>query len=266
MNHKNAKIIIATHKEYEMPQDSLYLPVHVGAEGKNKLPYQPDNTGENISIKNSGFCELTGLYWAWKNLDCDVLGLAHYRRHFTVKSPKYIRQHKPMECVLSTEELDLLLSKYHIIVPQKRNYVIETLKSHYAHTHYQEHLDITGVIISELCPEYRTDYYSVLEQRSGYMFNMFVMDKELANEYCTWLFEILFELEKRIGEKSKEYSAFQTRFYGRVSEVLFNVWLKHKQIPVKEIGYLSLERVNWVKKGFSFLAAKFLGKKYSGSF
>ena len=50
----NAKIIIATHKMYDMPQDDIYLPVHVGREGKDALPYQPDNTGDNISAKNPG--------------------------------------------------------------------------------------------------------------------------------------------------------------------------------------------------------------------
>ena len=59
----NAKIIIATHKMYDMPQDDIYLPVHVGREGKDALPYQPDNTGDNISAKNPSYCELTGLYW-----------------------------------------------------------------------------------------------------------------------------------------------------------------------------------------------------------
>ena len=39
------KIIIATHKKYEMPRDSIYLPLHVGAEGKGDLGYARDNTG-----------------------------------------------------------------------------------------------------------------------------------------------------------------------------------------------------------------------------
>ena len=68
-----------------MPKDEMYLPVHVGAEGKDDIGYQKDNTRDNISVKNPFFCELTGLYWAWKNLDADYIGLAHYRRHFTSK-------------------------------------------------------------------------------------------------------------------------------------------------------------------------------------
>lgn len=74
-NTPTVKIIVATHKKYEMPQDAMYLPLHVGAEGKTDqngnpldLGYQKDNTGENISNKNAAYCELTGLYWAWKIL------------------------------------------------------------------------------------------------------------------------------------------------------------------------------------------------------
>ena len=85
----SATIVVATHKKYRMPKDPLYLPVHVGAEGKkdakgNPLDfgYQKDNEGDNISIKNPRYCELTGIYWAWKNLDSDYIGLVHYRRYF----------------------------------------------------------------------------------------------------------------------------------------------------------------------------------------
>ena len=77
------KIIIAAHKQYRMPDDPVYVPVQVGA-ACNKdadgnpvdLGFLKDNSGDNISAKNPHFCELTGLYWAWKNLEADHLGLA----------------------------------------------------------------------------------------------------------------------------------------------------------------------------------------------
>lgn len=260
----NVKIIVAAHKLYEMPEDTLYLPVHVGSAGKSPLPYQPDDTGDNISAKNPSYCELTGLYWAWKNLDCDYLGLAHYRRHFTVRSKSYLKKHAPMECVLTSEELQRLIPKYKIIVPKKRKYYIETLYSHYAHTHYAEHLDITREIICEKYPEYVGVFDQVMKQTSGYMFNMYIMERSLSDAYCEWLFDILFELEKRIGKQS--YSAFQGRFYGRVSEIIFNVWLAKQSCAVKEIGCLHMEKINWWKKGTAFLKAKFGKKKYEGSF
>ncbi len=126
-NTPTVKIIVATHKKYEMPQDAMYLPLHVGAEGKTDqngnpldLGYQKDNTGENISNKNAAYCELTGLYWAWKNLDTDYTGLAHYRRHFGKKTKA------PFEGVLTYNELRPMLEKYKIFVPKKRKYYIPT--------------------------------------------------------------------------------------------------------------------------------------------
>ena len=79
----NLRVVVAAHKPYWMPADPVYLPVQVGAAGKESIPgYTRDDSGENISAKNPHYCELTGLYWAWKNLPGDAIGLAHYRRHF----------------------------------------------------------------------------------------------------------------------------------------------------------------------------------------
>lgn len=268
----NIKIVIAAHKPYVMPQDEIYLPVQVGSEGKKSIGFQRDNEGDNISEKNPSFCELTGLYWAWKNLTCDYLGLAHYRRHFTMSSKRILNKEKTAEkkikSVLHTEEAERLVSEYPIILPRKRKYYIETLYSHYAHSHYAVHLDVTREIIKERHPEYLAAFDAVMKQRSGYMFNMYIMRKELSDQYCEWLFDILFELEKRMD--GSELSAFQGRFYGRVSEIIFNVWLKYQiennNYPVKEIGCVHMEPINWWKKVGAFLKAKFLHQKYRGSF
>lgn len=271
-NTPTVKIIVATHKKYEMPQDAMYLPLHVGAEGKTDqngnpldLGYQKDNTGENISNKNAAYCELTGLYWAWKNLDTDYTGLAHYRRHFGKKTKA------PFEGVLTYNELRPMLEKYKIFVPKKRKYYIETLYSHYEHTHYASQLDITREIIAEKYPDYLKSYDEVVKHTYGYMFNMMIMQKRYLNDYCEWLFDILFELEKSIDPQ--ELSAFQGRFYGRVSEIIFNVWLdgeiklgKIKKNEIKELPYQHMEKINWWKKSTAFLKAKFVGKRYEGSF
>lgn len=266
-NKLPVKIIVAAHKAYPMPDDAMYLPVHVGAEGKLDdqgnpldLGYAKDNEGDHISGKNYGFCELTGLYWAWKNLDTRFLGLVHYRRYFCTRKQ-----------ILSYRELEPLLRNYSVFVPRKRRYYIESLYSHYAHTHYAEHLDITREIVKEKYPEYLNTYDKVLRRTGGYMFNMFIMRKDYLDCYCGWLFDILFELEKRVDASS--LSGFQARFFGRVSEILFNVWLEQMTSlgrigskEIRELGYVFTDKVNWAKKGSAFLKAKFLGKKYEESF
>ena len=96
------------------------------------------------------------------------------------------------------------------------------------------------------------------------MFNMFIMKKEILDGYCKWLFDILFELEKRVD--TKDYTAFHNRFYGRVSELLLDVYINTNNISYKEVNFIDIENINWLKKGTSFLKAKFLGKKYEKSF
>lgn len=258
---KKIRIIVATHKKYDMPSDKMYLPVQVGAEGKESLGYKTDNKGENISLKNPNFCELTGLYWAWKNLKEDYIGLAHYRRHFASKK---VNKKDLTNSVLTFKEADKLLDETDIIVPNLRKYYIENLYSHYANTLYVEPLDITGQIIEEKYPEYKSEFDRLKKRTSAHMFNMMIMKKDKLNEYCTWLFDILFELEKRVD--NSQYDAFHARFYGRVSELLLDVWLNTKGYNYKEVKVISMEKVNWIKKGTSFLKAKFKKEKYGKSF
>ncbi|MEE5993460.1 MAG: DUF4422 domain-containing protein [Oscillospiraceae bacterium] len=270
MRKKRITIVIATHKAYQMPKDAMYLPLHVGAEGKKlDLGYVKDNTGENISLKNPSYCELTGLYWAWKNLDSDYIGLAHYRRHFMYQK----KGKDPFENVLKESELQRLLSKYQVFVPVKRRYYIETLYSHYAHTHYAEHLDETRKIIEKLYPEYLPSYDKTVQRTYGYMFNMMIMRRDLFCSYCEWLFTILFALEKQMENHTEELSAFQGRFYGRVSEIIFNAWLDYQiekgkidSSEIKELPCIYMEKIDWNRKISSFIRAKITHKKYDGSF
>ena len=96
------------------------------------------------------------------------------------------------------------------------------------------------------------------------MFNMFIMKKEYFDNYCKWLFDILFELEKRCNPK--EYDTFHARYLGRISELLLDVWINTNNLQYKEIKVIDMEDVNWLKKGTAFLMAKFFNKKYKNSF
>ncbi|WP_413852581.1 DUF4422 domain-containing protein [Candidatus Ruminimicrobium bovinum] len=256
----NIKIIVATHKKYQMPKDDIYFPLHVGAEGGKNIGFIGDNTGDNISEKNPYFCELTGLYWAWKNLDYDYLGLVHYRRHFRGKT----KNNNKFEQIIKKQEIENLLKRTDIIVPKKRYYFIETLYSHYEHTHYIDDLEKTKKILEQKYPDYVNSFNIVLNKKSAHMFNMFVMKKELVNNYCSFIFDILFELEKQTNPS--QYNKYQARLYGYISELLLDVWIEQNKLKYKEIPVLNMEKINWFKKGSSFLKAKFFGKKYDRSF
>jgi len=245
----------------------LCMPLQVGSSGKESIGYKRDDEGENISSLNPFFCELTGVYWAWKNIDADFIGLVHYRRYFSVKP----HAKNLWQAVLKQNDIELDLEKIKIFVPKKRKYYIETLYSHYAHTHHIYQLDEVRRILYDRFPDYIDSFDRVMNRNWGYMFNMMIMEKDIYNDYCTWLFDILFELKERLGEHG--LTPFHSRYYGRISEIIFNVWLEQNmkvgifnKEEFKEIPVIHMEKINWKKKSIAFLNAKFFGKKYEGSF
>ncbi len=261
---KDIQIVVATHKKYQMPKQEIYLPLHVGSKGKEKIGYQTDDIGDNISDKNPYFCELTGLYWAWKNLDAKYIGLCHYRRHFSVRKIITTNENKKFNKILNERQARELLKNTDIILPKKRNYYIENLYSHYKHTMYIETLDETKKIIEEKYPEYVEEFKKLHKRKKAHIFNMLIMKKEILEEYCIWLFDILFELENRIDVT--KYDSFHSRFFGRVSELLLDIWINTNKLEYKEIEFVDMQNINWIKKGTAFLLAKFTGKKYTKSF
>lgn len=250
----NIKIVVATHKRYWMPDDPIYLPVHVGAAGKENIGYQRDDEGENISEKNANYCELTGLYWAWKNLKADYIGLAHYRRHFS--NGRLFGEKK--EKVIKQKKLEEKLKGIDILLPKPRNYWIETNYSQYAHAHHAIDLDLTKEILEEKYPEYIMAWDSSMKKTTGHRFNMFIMKKDKFEAYCIWLFDILFELEKRLDIST--YNKNDSRVFGFVSERLLDVWIKTHHYQYINMPYVFMENQNWLIKGRNFVMRK-LGKK-----
>lgn len=171
----------------------MYLPVQMGHAIHPGIGYIGDDTGENISERNGNFCELTGLYWAAKNLDSDYIGIVHYRRYFASRLHRFERKKRR---VIGHEELNAILATTNVVLPKERHYFIETNYTQYIHAHHEQDLRVTRAIIERKCPEYLPAYDTYMSKTHGHHFNMFVMKKELLQHYCTWLFDILFELER----------------------------------------------------------------------
>lgn len=251
----NVTILVAAHKKYWMPEDSVYLPLHVGKAGKENLGYQGDNTGDHISQKNANYCELTGLYWAWKNLEYDYIGLCHYRRYFADKNWGKSLAGK-QNAIFHKADYENLLKRYDVIVPKKRSYYIETVRSQYEHAHFKNDIALVEKIISQEHKEYLEAFNKIMRSRSLHLYNMFVMKKKDFDRYCEWLFSILFKVERNLDLTG--YDAYQARVFGFLGERLFNVWLEKERLSKIEVNVVSLEPVDWLDKGFKFLKRKFI--------
>lgn len=222
-----------------MPDDDVYMPLHVGREGKGDLGYIGDNTGDNISSKNANYCELTGLYWAWKNLKCDYIGLCHYRRYFGKKGKfiTYIREEK--ERVFKKKDYEERLCDCDVLLPKAMNFDGMTIGEHYRQYHYWKDLEKTRLVLEKEYPTYVKSFDLVMNSNRGYFANMFVTNKSIFDSYCEWLFNILFKIEKE--NDLSAYDSYQARIYGFLSERLFNVFLHKQNFKILEADVLMIE-------------------------
>ena len=247
------KIIIACHRECPVPDAPCYLPVEVGAALRAEpIPgFTPDDKGNNISQKNENYCELTALYWAWKNLDADAVGLVHYRRYFS--------KNRLSKQIAAEADFQKALGKAPVILPVKRHYWIETIYSQYIHAHHEQDLTVTRAVIAERCPAYLAAYDQKMQRRSGHTFNMLVMRRDLFDAYCSWLFSVLFEVEKRLDISS--YDAYSSRVFGFIAERMLDVWVWTNHVPYTEMPVLNTESQHWLTKGTAFIRRKFTYRK-----
>ena len=203
-----------------------------------------DSVGDNITSKNKSYCELTALYWIWKHNKRNVVGLEHYRRFFCYKLSIF----KPHPVRIKT--FNKLLLKYDMICTNKY-YFKDNLYNYYKKNHNSKDLDECRNIIVELYPDYTISFDKVINDKFAHMCNMFVTNKNILDSYCSWLFAILFELEKRIDISS--YDDYQKRVYGFLAERLFNVWIYKNNISIYEFPIYSQNDTPIINKIKSFI-------------
>ena len=267
MTEQNIKFIVCYHKPSKLINDPLYVPVNVGralldqkvqkglieASDKNWLLAYTigDDTGENISYLNNSYCELTGIYWAWKNYDKlnnpEYIGLCHYRRLFDVDSHTindFIRDNEIIYAgVRDDHNEDLTVLDQFIMYHKLRDLEIclEYLKKH--------------------CSFYDDvkEYFEQPFYKSS-ICNMFLVKKEIFFEYCEFIFDLLKNLESKFN--LAEYSCYGSRLFGFLAERFTGAFFYHKKINgikvKKEIPFFFGEKYLKVKyKDFSFDSIKY---------
>ena len=231
MSGSNIKILISCHKEVVYVQNTIMEPIFIGAaiSRQNLFGMLRDDIGENISDKNSSYCELTGQYWAWKNLDADYYGFCHYRRYFNFSKNSYpqdawgmVLEQRPDKALTDKygwheESIQRCLEKAEIITtslldirkfPDRNQSVYQQYAS-------AEHLSIKDMdtileIIEEKFPDYSQDAQGYINGHKSCFCNMFIMRRDIFFDYCQWLFDILAEFEARADMSHYNRQALRT--------------------------------------------------------
>lgn len=233
-----------------------YLPIQVGKAISNiDLGLQGDDEGDNISEKNKSYCELTGIYWAWKNLkDVDVIGLCHYRRYFDFHGQCHsvfpftgFHTEKFQSINLDIPQQILNHIRNGKVVASKPIHFSFSLYIDYCVWHIGDDIrTLTEIIKETTSQKYINAFRNVMYH--GYRLrpcNMFIMNWKQFDHYCNWLFPILKEAEKRID--ISHYNDNQKRIWGYMAERLFNVYLYAEQLSVISKPVILIDD-NWVDK------------------
>lgn len=247
MEKHNVRILVCTHKEGPVRDDDIYMPVQVGKSASTiDLGCQGDDVGDNISGKNKTYCELTGLYWAWKNLkDVDYIGLCHYRRYFDLSPKKYIFKHIESdsitwECFVKTPStLDFadVFTQYDVILPTARVFDRSVVDEHIFNSGFIDYMILEQVIL-KLYPAYRNSVLDVFYKKNYIpQRNMFIMKKELFHCYAEWLFSILYEVEKHLRLSPYHYAQ---RVFGFMGEILLPLFCYHNHLRIYQRRILGI--------------------------
>jgi hypothetical protein len=242
------RIFQVVHKKYDnLPKLQGYEPLFVGAaEKENAMPdCVRDDSGENISKKNNSYCELTGLYWIWKNCDAEYVGLVHYRRYFGVykeiigcQRRHIVLNKKNWYRIYTAEELEKQLENHDLLVKasvKDRRSVVDKVTSLVG----KDICDYTRQAVEDLFPGYMDAFERYVNQSVHFNCNMFVGKKKIMDGYCEWLFTILEYVEKLYFENDGK--VYENREIGYLGEMLFRVYLEKNKVRYRIVDTINIE-------------------------
>ncbi len=167
---------------------------------KKIAPYS-DDSGVNISAKNRMYCEMSAVYWVWKNSRHDWVGIEHYRRHLLI-TPEML-----------SPDIDVILPLPYMCYPdeasQFRRFVSEDILASLLRA------------LKELHPDRYSEYHDIIFGKYQYTYNMLCARWEVFDEYCAWFFNITEHMET-YGKEVPEL--LNTRALSYVAEVLTNLF------------------------------------------
>ena len=199
-----------------VPLPDYVFPIQAGAACCGvRVADLADNTGDHISDRNGNYCELTALYWVWKNKmeaggcadgeEGQYYGLCQYRRGFDLKEDDLLR--------LADNDVDAVLP---YPLPYEPNI-------HAHHERYIKEADWKALLraLEELQPSYAEAFPEILSQRYLYNYNVILAKKSVLRDYCAWLFPILMRTEELSVPKGNER---RDRYLGYMGETLLTLY------------------------------------------
>ena len=192
--------------------EDFVKPIHVGkALTSEKLATLTDDIGDHISHKNGLYSELTATYWLWKNTQASYKGICHYRRQLLVSKMQM------KWCI--EKDIDVILPLPFVCYPNT--------KGQYGRYISKEEQEVLLKSMKDMVPNEMETIAKILEDKYLYNYNMLIAKEKVFDEYCQWIFPILFRAEEIYKEKKMEPRSRVFGYFGEVLTAIF--FLKNKE-------------------------------------
>lgn len=247
---KKEIILTVAHKEFDSSKidSSCYKVIAVGGHDNIKHDYL-DSIGDNIAIKNPTWCELTAMYWGYKNIkDVDIMGLVHYRRYFS----KNTYSKHPYKYILNGKEIESILTKKKVILPTYYKKGVGNKRINLDDNVNSYNLNVLYKILEKKNLKYAKIFYEIAKSDWLCGGNMFISSKKDYDEFCEFLFPILNEFERILLDDNK----MTPRMVGYVSEYLANVYFVAKYSEKEIARYDVVNTELYVPNSFKYLLTK----------
>ena len=255
------EVFVAAHKKADVRLPGYCRMIQVGSVLHDRIDgYLYDDWGgqDNISEKNSFYCELTALYCLWKHSSADIRGLYHYRRMFyngeALRCNKCSISKYPGEIAgfcLTEEQISEYLKESDVIDEIPYFPWPKTVEEDLLRFCYPEDVKRFSEVILNDYPAYYETFLQVMQSRHISYRNMMIAKQEIFEPYCEWLFEVLARCEGVIDISG--YDRPHQRIFGYLSEILMNVWirkhgLKEHHVPRLVVLEKDQSRADCLKK------------------
>ena len=221
------KIFMATHKPYHAPEDRCYCALHAGAALGVDFGIDRDDTGDNISVRNPYYSEVTALYWIWKNVTAEIVGLVHYRRLFASRGGglayKNVHIASGEELLAAMSDKDMMLVEP-LHLQQTNNQGLYSVEGQYVQSHGYD-IKTARDVIEDHHNDYLGAFDMVMRGCQLIPYNLIVARKPVFDRYSQWLFDVLFAVEKRVQLASR--GPYQQRVLAFLAERMLTVWVAH---------------------------------------
>lgn len=239
-------ITVATtgYHDLVLPQGYCYMEVGSSCHERRISGILHDDEGENISWKNDTYCELTALYWLWKNSEDQVLGLCHYRRLFSEDMQismfplQMEHENRAADNILKEDKIRCLLKNHDLILPMPYEPGDCTAREDLHRFVSEKDIAILEDLMEGSFPDYFAALQTVFASRNLSYCNMLIAGRAVFDGYCSFLFDFLEKYEKVIDLSG--HSTQQRRIFGYVSEVLLNVYVEANHLVPAYVNILAV--------------------------